>query len=127
MKIPIACTLSAEDAPERVEEWRAALGATVIGISRPAPTRAELCLAAVPGAVATLVDLAQREKACCEFFGFAFEVDVDGLRLLVSVPDDAVEILDGFAALVPSVRGQRGWVSQGAFGSSGPLAHRSLP
>lgn len=106
MKIPIACTLSATGAADRVAEWRVALGATVTGISRPAPARAEMRLVAKPGAIATLLDLAQQEKACCEFFSFAFEVDVDGVRLVVSVPDDAVEVLDDFAALGSPVRAE---------------------
>ncbi|HZU74780.1 MAG TPA: hypothetical protein VE990_18630 [Acidimicrobiales bacterium] len=101
MKIPIACTLSATDAASRVERWRVALGTTVAAVSRPTPTRAELHVVAEPGAIATLVDLARQEKACCGFFGFAFEVDADGVRLVVSVPDDAVEVLDGFAGLAP--------------------------
>ena len=75
MKVPIACTLGSGDAAARLDEWRAALGSTVLSTSRPAPERAELRLVSEPAAIATLIDLAEREKACCEFFGFAFEVD----------------------------------------------------
>lgn len=99
MKVPIACTLGAEDAASRVEEWRAALAATVTGASRPDPGRAELRLISEPGAIATLIDLARREKACCPFFGFAFEVEDDGVTFVVSVPGDAAGILDEFSGL----------------------------
>jgi hypothetical protein len=100
MKVPIACTLSPEDAADRVEEWRSALVTTVTRIARLAPARAELRLVGEPGDIAMLVNLTQREKACCELFGFAFEVASDAVTLVVSVPNDAVEVLDGFTALV---------------------------
>jgi hypothetical protein len=99
MKIPIACTLGSEDAAVRLDEWRAALGSTVVGVSRPAPERAELRLVSEPAAIATLIDLAEREKACCEFFDFAFEVEGDGVKLVVSVPHEATAVLDDFAFL----------------------------
>jgi hypothetical protein len=99
VKVTIACTLSSVDAADRVEEWRSALVAIVTRIARPAPARAELRLVGEPGDISTLVNLAQREKACCEFFGFAFEVASDAVTLVVSVPDDAVEVLDGFTSL----------------------------
>ena len=100
MKVPIACTLGAEDAAGRVEEWRVALSGAVTAVSRPDPGRAELRLISEPGAIATLIDLARREKACCPFFGFAFEVEDDGLTFAVSVPDDATGVLDEFSGLV---------------------------
>jgi hypothetical protein len=112
MKVPIACTLSAESAADRVEEWRRALGPTVSAVHRPATTRAELRLVGGPASIAALVDLARREKVCCGFFGFSFEVDEDGVVLAVSVPDDAVEVLDGFATLATSTQspeGERHW------------------
>lgn len=115
MKVPIACTLSAENAADRVDEWRAALAATVTAVSRPAPSRAELRLAGDPGDIAVLVDLARWEKACCAFFGFAFDVDQDGVVLAVSVPDDAVEVLDGFAALAAPVPEPRTWAGRGGY------------
>ena len=99
MKVPIACTLNTQNASDRVEEWRSALVTIVSRVVRPAPTRAELHLAGEPGGIATLVHLAQREKACCEFFDFVFEVASDGVTLVVTVPDEATEVLDGFTAM----------------------------
>ncbi len=45
-----------------------------------------------------LVQLAQREKACCGFFEFDLAIDADRARLLVSVPDEATDVLDEFGA-----------------------------
>jgi hypothetical protein len=45
--------------------------------------------------IGPLVNLAQREAACCAFFSFSIEIRADRLVLVVEVPDDAVEILDG--------------------------------
>ena len=57
------------------------------------PTRLELHLE--PNCELTaVVDLAQREVACCPFFTFAIAVKADGLVLVVEVPDDASELLD---------------------------------
>lgn len=102
MRVPIACTLSGEDAADRVEEWRSALGASVTGVSRRDPVRLVLGVGSEPAGIAVLVDLARREKECCEFFGFTFHVGSDEVTLEVSVPDDAVAILEGFEALAGS-------------------------
>ena len=99
MKVPIACTLGSDDAAVRLDEWRAALSSAVIGVSRPAPERAELRLVSEPAAIATLIGLAEREKACCEFFDFTFEVERAGVTLVVSVPREAKDVLDDFAFL----------------------------
>jgi hypothetical protein len=48
-----------------------------------------------------LVSLAQREKACCQFFDFTFEVEADSIALVIEVPGDAAPVLDEFAALSP--------------------------
>jgi len=101
MKIPIACTLGSDDAAARIDEWRSALASAVVSISRPAPERAELRLVSEPSAIAALVNLAEREKACCEFFGFAFEVERDGVKLVVTVRGEATAVLDDFSSLAP--------------------------
>jgi hypothetical protein len=102
MQVPIACTLNAEAAADRLEEWRAALRTSVKAAMRTAPGRVELRLADGPRAAGRLVDLARREKACCDFFTFAVEIDAQGATMVVEVPDDAVALLDGFAALYGS-------------------------
>ena len=47
-----------------------------------------------------LIQLAQREKACCPFFGFTILIGADSLSLHVSVPEDASWLLGEFARSV---------------------------
>ena len=59
------------------------------GAVRVSPTRLELTIK--PDAdIGPLVNLAQREAACCAFFSFSIEIQAARLVL-----DDAVEILNG--------------------------------
>ena len=61
---------------------------------RVSPNRLELTIK--PDAdIGPLVNLTQREAACCAFFSFSIEIQADRLVLAVEVPDDAAEILDG--------------------------------
>jgi hypothetical protein len=98
--IPIACSLTPAGARSQLDEWRALLAAAVTGTERPGPAVLSLRLRDDPGQLAAVVALAQREKACCPFFGFALEIGADSVALQVSVPPDAVSILDGFAQLI---------------------------
>lgn len=100
MKVPIACTLAAGSAQERIAEWRQALRAAVTSSARPSPTRVELRLVDDPGRMAALIDLARREKACCAFFNFTVEIEAESITMVVTIPDGAVEVLDEFASLV---------------------------
>jgi hypothetical protein len=102
VEIPIACTLEPSDARAQGDEWREMLGRLVGGAERVAPGVLRLWLRADLDELPQLVALAQREKACCGFFSFSFEVEVDGLALVVGVPPGAVAILDDFATLSPS-------------------------
>lgn len=73
MDISVACSRTPAGAQSQLGEWRDPLAAVVA--------------------------LAQREKACCPFFGFAIEIAADSLALQVTVPPDAVALLDSFAQL----------------------------
>jgi len=98
VKVPIACTLDASDARSQLGEWREILRSVVDASVRVSPSRLELSL--LPGVdIAAVIDLAQREVACCSFFSFAVEIRADHLVLAVEVPDDAVEILDQFSTV----------------------------
>lgn len=90
--MPIACTLSAGEADDRVGEWRDFL---VRGVDerRLEGTVARLRLLPGDDVLVTAVDLAQREKACCGFFSFSIEVDSSDRWLRVEVPADATPIL----------------------------------
>jgi hypothetical protein len=99
VKIPIACTLSVDDAGTRVEEWRATLARVVVESGRVAPTELVCTLRADQPELAALLDLVRREVACCAFFEFALHVAAGATTLRVTVPEDAAAVLDGFAQL----------------------------
>jgi hypothetical protein len=99
MQVPIACTLGRGDATERVDAWREALATSITSVARPTPGRVELHLVHDPGRIGVLVDLASREKACCEFFDFSIQIDALGATLVVAVPDEALAVLDEFEAM----------------------------
>lgn len=97
--IPIACTLEAVAARAQVDEWRATLAGAVARAERVSPDRLALRLHADLPELHALALLAQREKACCDFFRFSFEVEADAVTFVVGVPTDAVAILDDLARL----------------------------
>ncbi len=99
MEPPIACTLDVDEAGQRVERWRQVLSVAVARTERAAPGRLSCVLRTDLADLQSLVLLAQEEKACCRFFSFSFEIEADSVTMVVGVPDDAVTVLDGFAAL----------------------------
>lgn len=100
VRVPIACTLTADQLPDRVEEWRSFLGSRVTAVERGAAS-ARLQLAAGDDVLAAAADLAQREKQCCAFFDFAIALEGQHRWLAVSVPDDAAPVLDELLTLLP--------------------------
>lgn len=93
MRIPIACTLQPSDARSQLGEWQNLLNQVTERTERVSPNRLELALTS-DADIGSLISLAQREAACCTFFSFSIDILVDRLDLVVTVPDDAVEILD---------------------------------
>ena len=94
MNIPNACTLQPSNARSQFAEWREVLPRVTNRSERVSPIRFEVTIK--PDAdIGPLVNLAQREAACCAFFSFSIEIQADRLVLVVEVPDEAVEILDG--------------------------------
>jgi hypothetical protein len=99
MDTPIACTLEASAARQRVDQWRQVLTRAVAHVERVAPDRLACELKPDLADLRALTLLAQREKACCRFFTFSFAVEADTVTMVVGVPHDAVTILDEFAIL----------------------------
>ena len=99
MEPPIACALDAADARAQVNEWRALLSEIVTAVEWQSPTSVSMRLHADPGAIASLVDLAGREAACCPFFHFMVGIDAYGITFTASVPPEAAGILEQFAGL----------------------------
>lgn len=99
MRVPIACTLTVDDAGARLDEWREALARSITSVQRTAPTEVVLTLRDDRAGLDELVGLAQRELACCAFFAFRLDLAVGGVSLVVTTPADAATVLDGFAEL----------------------------
>jgi hypothetical protein len=97
--VPVACELDAAGLAERVEEWRALLGASVVSVST-GPTAVRLVLVDTERALVAAASLAQREKQCCPFFDVHIEIEADRRTLVLSVPDGAEEALASFLAAV---------------------------
>jgi hypothetical protein len=96
VKVPISCSLEPAEAKSQLDEWQQ-LRRVLRQVKRVSPRRLELFL--LPEAdVASLVALAQKEKACCPFFAFTIEIAADHLVFVLAVPADAIGILDN---LVP--------------------------
>jgi hypothetical protein len=100
VRVPIACTLTVDEQPDRLDEWRTFLATHVVAADL-APTLARLKLHAGDEAVLAAADLAQREKQCCAFFEFNIRLDGTGRWLTIGVPDDAAPVLADFVGLLP--------------------------
>jgi DNA-binding transcriptional MerR regulator len=87
---PIACTLSAEDVPERLTDWENVLAPVVAREQIDGGVRL-LFPAKTP--VGSLVELVAAEQKCCTFFRFAITVDERGLGLEVTAPDEAIDLV----------------------------------
>ncbi len=90
--VPDACTLPVVEQPLRIEEFDTFFQVAVLRVTRPLSTRLDLAIS--PDAEASGRDLAQRESACCSFFGFEFERTDGDLMLRITVPDTHVDVLD---------------------------------
>jgi hypothetical protein len=93
---PIACTLSTEERPDRVNAWTDVLArateqeSTATGIRLRFDPDSQL--------VSTIADLAVREAECCAFFTFTITVDSGGAWLAVDAPTEARPVLDALFA-----------------------------
>jgi MerR family transcriptional regulator, copper efflux regulator len=91
VKIPIACTLSVDETPDRVEEWRDALESAQTREATPDGYR--LRFSKDPAFAARLADLAAREVECCAFFTFRVTVTHTDLVLDVLAPTEAHDMI----------------------------------
>jgi MerR family copper efflux transcriptional regulator len=88
---PIACSLTEDERPERLEAW--------VGLAGQATRRQTVSggvrLDFEPSAqtAARLADLAAREATCCRFFSFRLGVEADRLWFEVRAPEDAQEVV----------------------------------
>lgn len=90
---PIACTLSADEIPGRVDDWHQIVGHVTDRQALPGgETGVRLMLdPAMP--LAELTHLTMTEQGCCSFFAFAITIDGRGIGLEVRAPADAGNVL----------------------------------
>jgi hypothetical protein len=100
-RVPIVCTLTADAAVDRVGEWRTFLS-TVVQSFEKSSNQATLTLLGGSDTLVRMIDLAERETACCPFFQFSVEIDGIETRLRVEVPIEAEPVLHELLALAPS-------------------------
>jgi hypothetical protein len=91
---PLACRLDAASARDQLDEWRKLLAGA--GVIHERVTPSELLVHLDRSVLTDVVDLAQREKACCPFFEFSLRIDADALVLRVAVSPEASVVLDRF-------------------------------
>jgi hypothetical protein len=101
VRVPIACTLTVEEQPDRVDEWRAFL-TTHVESAEVGRTEARLKLRAGDEAFTAAADLALREKQCCAFFEFNLRLDTNGRWMTIGVPADAAPVLADLLSLLPA-------------------------
>jgi hypothetical protein len=96
-EIPVACALPDDAARSQLDEWRRLTDSPSVTVERASPTELAIHLGA--GAdIPVVIDLAQREKACCPFFEFSLDIGAESSCLRLRVPDDAAPVLDGLLA-----------------------------
>lgn len=91
MKIPIACSLTADEAPDRVDAWRSTLESALTRETTAAGFR--LGFPRDPAIASRLADLAAREVDCCAFFTFTVTFTHDALQLDVAAPPETHEMI----------------------------------
>ena len=98
-EVPIACTLTADAAVDRLAEWRIFFSSMVERIDHDGST-ATVTLRAGSEPLMTAVGLAEREKLCCSFFEFSIELAETEARLHIEVPTEAEPVLAGLLSLM---------------------------
>jgi hypothetical protein len=97
-EVPIACSLGPGEVHRRVADWQAALGAATAREAVDGGVRVHLPRRTPLGPLAALVEA---EEACCPFFTFSLTIGADGIRLDVTGPPGAEEVVHALVG-VPS-------------------------
>jgi MerR family transcriptional regulator, copper efflux regulator len=96
--VPFSCSLTADDANTRVDEWRQFLRQRVVEIDR-GDRCVRLRIEDGEDALVTAASLARSEKACCPFFEFRLVLLAEAIWLEIDAPEEAAAILDGLVDL----------------------------
>jgi hypothetical protein len=90
--MPIACSLTPDDANDRFEEWRQFLSERVVEIERTDDS-ARFRLEESDDALLIASDLARREKTCCPFFDFRLLLTPDAVWFEIEAPREAAAVV----------------------------------
>jgi hypothetical protein len=93
-RVPVACSLAADDQPAQLAEWTELLA--LVEHRERLDGGVRLQFAPDPALAGKLADLATREHACCSFFTFTLHLAGDAVRLDVQAPDDAAGVIADF-------------------------------
>ena len=94
--IPIACTLSGDDAGSRVAEWSDLVDQHLLARD-DVPHGVRLRFAAQPGLEDAVRALAVAEAQCCAFLTLDVAGDGDEVSLEITGPDDAQVVIAALA------------------------------
>jgi MerR family copper efflux transcriptional regulator len=87
---PIACTLSPDDVPGRIDDWHRLLSWADRREALDGGVRVVLRDGAPVG---ELAELARAEQGCCTFFSFSLTADARGAALEVRAPEEAADLV----------------------------------
>jgi hypothetical protein len=96
-ELPIACTLSATELPERLAEMGNLGRAALVDVERDG-TRAVLRFRPAPETNQRLAAIVAAEARCCAFLDMTLREDRDTLSLTIDAPADAGVVLDELVA-----------------------------
>jgi hypothetical protein len=100
--VPDACSLPTAEHPLRVAEFDALFASAVRSVERLDDRHVRMELTGESGLEETVRDLTVRENGCCGFFGFTVTSTASAsgvaVTLLIEVPANYVDVLDGLAA-----------------------------
>jgi hypothetical protein len=102
-ELPIACSLSATELPQRLAEM-ADLGRAALVDARMEPLQAQLRFAAGSGVRDRVAAVVAAESLCCAFLTMSVADEPDRVVLTITAPDGAEAVL---GELVDAFRGQR--------------------
>ncbi len=90
-RLEIACTLDAEELPDRRAAWQAVVAEASGQEAIDGGVR--LRFEPADGLAARLAELAEAEQRCCAFFAFSVEVSAAGVALEVRAPSEAADLV----------------------------------
>jgi MerR family transcriptional regulator, copper efflux regulator len=88
--IPIACTLSSSELPERIHEWQLILSHANSRTNIHKGVRLRLDNTTP---LHELMRLIVAERDCCAFFNFTVTMDEDGIAVEITAPSEATELV----------------------------------